>query len=364
MFERWQVRGKPFLWKLNVLINKWVEHSFIGQWQAAQVSSPLRHPAFKSLTHEGTPESLCLWCFDFSSAFLCILPKQISAAGRRSTHNIPRVAFYAAPGLFTWERSQHPIADGIIYLMFFFPLRRKCPKLCTLSSLNECSSHCVGHRLIKFAVWFSLCVEPKSCPPGKVPLLKALLGLVCWSGAVVSRSLPFWWKQSDFKLCFNGDDILSSALVMVLGLFLKIKSEGTELYNGDEGKMEYDYAISLFFLSVGRNTKRERYRKNTVTIQNKISSTSISSMTTTYTMTGNPRFWNAHNSCCLRHKISRVPVEKEIKKSHPSTWPQTWCLIPSIFCNLFLLHAGLCWIEQCNNNNKVLPLLLLIIIKK
>lgn len=143
----------------------------------------------------------------------------------------------------------------VFFFDVLFPSAENAPRLCTLPSLNECSSHCVGHRLIKFAV-DSVIVPPLPNPAHPVPLQKALIGLVCWCRCGSIEVSATWMEAARLQTrllwpCFNGDDIASSVLVIVLGLFVKIKSKGTEHYNGEKLK---DYA-TFFFLGIQKYIK-------------------------------------------------------------------------------------------------------------
>lgn len=256
-------------------INKWVEHSFIGQWQAAQGKSPLRHPAFKTLTHVGTPESLSLmfWLFICFSLY----PAKANFSCKTEVHpqHSPCSLLCRSRTLYLGKITAAQ-CRRYFSLMFFSPLL-KMPQGCVLSSLLMSAQVIVsGSASLNLQLTQSL-TPTQSCPPRKekFPLPTALFGSLCCSGAVAWRSLPCWWKQADFRPAwFNGDDISSSALVMVLGRFLKIKSKGTEHYNGDKQKTKG--LCWLFFFLEYRNTNHERYRKHMETIQNKISSASVS----------------------------------------------------------------------------------------
>lgn len=163
----------------GVAVHGWLtlfKHSFIGRWQGAQGKSPLRAPAFKTLTHVGVPESLSLmfWLFIYFSLY----PAKANFSCKTEVHpqHSPcSLLCRSRTFFFTWERSQQPSA-GSISFMFFFPSAENAPRLCSLPSLNECRSHCVGHRLIEICCWLSHRVSLQSCPPGEAPLPVVLLG--------------------------------------------------------------------------------------------------------------------------------------------------------------------------------------------
>lgn len=199
--ERPHLGGKLFLCyntekKWGVVIHNWGEHSFIGRRQAAQGKSLLRHPAFKTWTHVGTSKSLSLmfWLFICFSLY----PAKTNFSCRTKVHpqNSPS-SLLCRSRTFYLGKITAAQCSRYFSLMFFPTFAENTPRLCTLLSLNEGSSHCDGHRPIKFAV-DSVIVPTNLAHPEK-SLPKALFGWVCWSGTGILRSLPCWWNQPAFR---------------------------------------------------------------------------------------------------------------------------------------------------------------------